>query len=168
MTPLHTAVNVFYKAEDFKPILDLLVLGGCHINSRAYSTLETPLYRAVDTSKNEIAELLLQCGANPNIASPFDMTVLYKACQKGNAHLVHLLLSSGIDWSNEKWLEKHRPITLSIKMELYRTIQEFRCQVPTLLNSCRSFIRDCLSDCIATKVDDLLLPNRLKAFILLK
>ena len=51
VTPLHVATNMHSDINLFRPILRLLLRGGCILNWRAFSTLETPLYRSLGLEK---------------------------------------------------------------------------------------------------------------------
>ncbi len=45
--PLHIAVNSYTDAQLFETVLLLLLEGGADLNARAFTSLETPLFRAV-------------------------------------------------------------------------------------------------------------------------
>ena len=45
--PLHIAVNSYVDPKLFEEVLLLLIRGGADLNSRAFTSLETALFRAV-------------------------------------------------------------------------------------------------------------------------
>ena len=51
VTPLHVATNMHNDISLFRPMLQLLLRGRCILNWRAFSTLETPLYRSLSLEK---------------------------------------------------------------------------------------------------------------------
>ena len=51
VTPLHVATNMHSDISLFRPMLQLLLRGRCILNWRAFSTLETPLYRSLGLEK---------------------------------------------------------------------------------------------------------------------
>ncbi|KAK6172646.1 hypothetical protein SNE40_016260 [Patella caerulea] len=103
-TPVHFAVNAINDSELFHKILLILLKGGCMLNWRAYSTLESPFYRAVDLQKSRIAAILLKYGSDPSLGSPFDLTALHKLCQQSNFYLINLVLHCKTNWKRETWL----------------------------------------------------------------
>ncbi|KAJ8303835.1 hypothetical protein KUTeg_018628 [Tegillarca granosa] len=138
----------------FKILLD----GGCLLNCRAFSTLETPLYRAIDTMKTEIAELFLVHGADPNLSSPFDITALQKACIRGNTHLVKLLLHCGIQWKKERWLpqENVQSLSFSGSIQIKDLILKWRSTVPSLQYLCRIRTRYFLEENLEYKLSNII------------
>ena len=134
---------------------------------RAFSTLETPVYRAIDMSKTEIAELLLVHGADPNLGSPFDVTALQKACERCNPHLVNLILHCGINWRKERWLRKFVTGTnITTDSEINEALNKWRTTVATLQHMCRIRVRTSLYECLKEKLESLSLPTKLKEYIL--
>ena len=185
VTPLHLAVGTQHEAEDFAPILELLIEGGCDLDSRAYMSLETPLYRALDQNKVAIALLLLQHGASPNVDCPYDVTVLNKCCQRDLYEVIDVLLHTDIDWSRERWLYVDKntcginpvllkdydddvPMSLHGKLDLLVAIETMRGNPATLMRACRRVLRNSLSHGIHGKLKQLNLPVRLTDFIMLR
>lgn len=168
VTPLHVAVNVYNDYIMFKKMFKILLDGGCLLNCRAFSTLETPLYRAIDTMKTEIAELFLVHGADPNLSSPFDITALQKACIRGNTHLVKLLLHCGIQWKKERWLpqENVQSLSFSGSIQIKDLILKWRSTVPSLQYLCRIRTRYFLEENLEYKLSNIVIPKHLKDFIL--
>ena len=114
ITPLHIAVNCYADATLFLPVLELLQEGGCNLDAIMVNSwtssdtshlYETPLYRAIDAGKSEIAVLLLQYGADPNCECPHDLTILQKACHRLDLSVIETVLHCGIAWRHEAWLD---------------------------------------------------------------
>lgn len=110
--PIHTLVSKYDNSYplNFEQVLKILLLAGCDINAQAFSTLETPLYRALSFCNSQVAETLLVYGANPNLSSPFDITALHLAFKKKMPRMVEMMLNSGIDMSRERWIN-HVPLS---------------------------------------------------------
>jgi hypothetical protein len=92
VTPLHLAVNIHNDISLFRPMLDLLLRGGCILNWRAFSTLETPLYRSLGLEKVHVYSQLCVC-----VCMCVKKTLpLVKACKSKNyrktAHFMALAL----------------------------------------------------------------------------
>jgi ankyrin repeat protein len=78
------------EIEGVRRLLD----GGLDVNSRNV-VLETPLYAAVWTGNYEIAEMLLNRGADPNIPDKNGFTPLQAAQKLERRELVSLLRDYG-------------------------------------------------------------------------
>lgn len=65
------------------------------LNEQVGGTGATPLQRATEFGHENIVELLLSKGANPNLAGPDGNTPLMQAAYKGYATIVDLLLAGG-------------------------------------------------------------------------
>ncbi len=89
-----------------KTVIEWIIKSGADINS--FFMYETPLMKAVE--QPEILNLLLENGANPNIATPYGKTALFYAVQYNNLESVKLLISSNVDINsrikNKKELEE--------------------------------------------------------------
>lgn len=186
VTALHVAVNTYNDVEMFEQVLDLLEQGGCMLNSRAFTSLESPLYRAVSQGKEDIALVLLRHGADVNLDCPFDVTILQKACQKNQLDLVEAILHTDICWQREGWLkldkytsgyadltlledyEENIPMALHNKEQLYFKILEMQHNPMTLARCCRRVLRHNLHGNMLSKLSTLCLPPRLKDFIMFK
>ena len=59
--------------------------------------LWTPLHGAIENDHSDIALLLLECGANPEIRSNLDQTALCMASSRGHADVVRSLIYHGAD-----------------------------------------------------------------------
>lgn len=165
VTPLHIAVNIHNDINIFRPMLHLLLEGGCILNWRAFSTLETPLYRSLSLEKHDFSQELLYHGADPNLASPFDITALQRACQKGKVSLVALMLRCGINWKRERWLKSFDLLVCG--KEIANLISEWKDDVVPLQALCRIQIRSNLSEQLRSKVSQLPVPQKVKGFLLL-
>lgn len=166
VTPLHVAVNVHNELSLFRPLLDILLEGGCILNWRAFSTLETPLYRSLGLEKFDFSKELLCEGADPNLASPFDITALQRACLKRQVNLVSLILPCGIDWKRERWL-KHFDLA-QCGREIAELISEWKDHVVPLQALCRMFIRSYLGEQLRGKVSRLPVPKKVQMFLLMQ
>lgn len=73
-----------------------LIRAGADVNNVVSSV--SPLYQAADSGDLETVKLLLQAGANPNLARdlPRDMP-LHRACCGGHVQIVECLLKAGAD-----------------------------------------------------------------------
>ena len=186
MTALHVAVNTYCEKDIFEEVLKLLLQGGCDLNSRAYTSIESPIFRAVYLNKEEIAMVLLQYGADINLDCPFDVTLLQKACQKDHLNLVEAMINNTIDWTRETWLQSDKyscgyadlslladykenvPITLHNKIDLYFHILETQHNPMSLIRSCRNVIRSIMQGSIYPQIYELHLPPRLNDILLYK
>ena len=78
----------------------------------------TPLYNAAIHSRTNITKLLLDAGADPNMASTYDgSTPLLMAAQNGSTDLVKLLLSAGAD-PNKANNDGITPLEVAVSREL--------------------------------------------------
>lgn len=145
----------------------MLLYGGCDINTRAYSTLETPLYRAVSLSKAECVEVLLTYGADPNISSPFEITALRLAYLKKLSLSCIIMLHCGINWHRENWIKSLPLIHSSGPNSVLERCAEWQKQPVSLRNLCRIAYRQHSGrDLHQTLVKRLDIPCALKNFIL--
>lgn len=185
VTALHVAVNSCTDDEVFSQILKILIRGGCMLDSCAFVSMETPLFRALNLEKVQFAVMLLQHGSNPNTECPFDQTVLQKACEKKWKGLVDLLLHCELNWAHEAWLDtdihmsginpkllkgyiRNVPTALLSDVDLYFRILEARCNPPRLMDICRCAIRKYLDCKLYLKLSATELPPRLQDFCMLK
>jgi ankyrin repeat protein len=185
-TALHIAVHVTSERETVWPILELLIKGGVDLNAKAFPLDETPLHRALEIGKAEVALLLLQCGADPNIECPHDITVLQKACRKEFLEIVDVVIHSGLDWEKEKWLyidihnsginkdllveyeEGDIPMALIHNIDLFFYIMEVKNSVMSLARLSRLAIRRAMGSRVSEGVEQVPLPPKLKDFLMLK
>ncbi len=89
-------------------------------------TGSTALYSAVVSKQNEIAALLLENGANPDISDLYGSFPLQRAAAMGNTELVRLLLQYGADVSKK---------TLSGKTALDWALQNHHPDIVEILQS---------------------------------
>ncbi|XP_046349946.2 ankyrin-3-like [Haliotis rufescens] len=169
VTPLHVAVNVHQDFVVFSKIFCQLLEGGCILNWRAFSTLETPLYRALELDKNDIAILLLAHGADPNLASPFDITALQKSCQRQKMNIAEMLLNCGIQWKRERWLKHFNQLQGEITNDskVNDLLREWRFTTTSLQKTCRIALRHILGENLQCKVSQLPIPEKIQDFLML-
>lgn len=55
--PLHIAVNSYTDHKLFEKVLLLLIQGGADLNLRAFTSLETPLFRAVGEGQHNLKNI---------------------------------------------------------------------------------------------------------------
>ncbi len=80
--------------------LRLLLTNGANVNAQAVSGSyggRTPLYFAVENAKPEMAKLLLENHADPNLCRVGDKTPLMRAAEKSELDVVQMLLAHGAD-----------------------------------------------------------------------
>ncbi len=185
VTALHVAVNTYTDETFFQQLLGPLLQGGCWLDSRAFTSLETPLYRAIDQNKVGIALVLLQNGASSNVECPYEITMLHKACQRKQYDIIHTLLYSDVDWTRETWLDDDKytcginlklldgykeniPMVLHDKLDLFFMIQEMRHNPVSLIRCCRLIVRQALHHQLFLKIKKMNLPKKLEDFLMLR
>jgi len=193
ITPLYVAVTIYTDPEEFEELILLLSLANskCNLNCRTVETAETPLYRALDLDKADIALVLFAHGADPDIECPHDITIFNKACQRrGTTAFIEALTASTWGWRSEHWLHRSGSTNVGItgetlgyfmreipvdapmvfwnKPSLYWRVQDWLQSTLTLQQCCRLVIRGCIKDRMPAGVEQLSLPQRLKDFLMLK
>ena len=187
VTALHTAVSVYSEAAEFEDFLKIMIGGGCDLNLASNNGEVTPLCRAIDVNKYDLAILLLHHGADPNILCPHETTVLHRACHRKDVQLISELLDSDINWAAEGWLftnmhnaginpdiliaegrDENVPLVLLNNVKLFHAIMDIRFAPQSLKQLCRLVVRRCLYDRLYLKVEQLFLPPSLKGFIMMK
>ncbi|WP_281508854.1 ankyrin repeat domain-containing protein [Wolbachia endosymbiont (group B) of Pandemis cinnamomeana] len=98
------------KGENIQQITELIE-AGANINAVTTVQKETPLHIAVRYGHKEVAELLLDRGANVNAVDNLDMTPLHFALKYNREELVRLLLDRG---ANVNAVDKKGRTPLSI------------------------------------------------------
>ncbi len=98
-----------YSVDGFQPLglaaffghketADYLIGAGAPVNASSYNPLKvTPLHSAVAGNHLSVAELLMKCGADPNLRQSGGFTPLHAAAQNGNVDLLRMLLINGAD-----------------------------------------------------------------------
>ena len=104
----HGLVNAF-SVDGFQPLglasffghyetADYLIGAGASINTPSSNPLKvTPLHSAAAGGHLKIVELLLKCGADPNLRQNGGFTPLHAAAQNGQVDMVRMLLFHGAD-----------------------------------------------------------------------
>uniref|UniRef100_T1J709 SOCS box domain-containing protein n=1 Tax=Strigamia maritima TaxID=126957 RepID=T1J709_STRMM len=173
-TPLHEAVNGIpdWDHVKFTNILRLLIQHNCRLDAESVTTGDTPLYRAIMADKFNIASSLIRHGADANRGHVFSCNIdnLQVAQRKGNFILVRLLVYSGFDVRNTHWLEifpsnvPYNYSSDSIKGWLiYVKKNPLR-----LTDLCRKTVRQKLGNRVYPVVRTLLIPEKIKRFLLLE
>lgn len=67
------------------------------INACLGETLQSPLHRACKSNSTDLAELLINSGADVNVRDIYGNTLLHLVASSGYTALVHLLLYFGAD-----------------------------------------------------------------------
>jgi len=98
-----------YSVDGFQPLglaaffghkeaADYLIGAGAPVNAPSNNPLKvTPLHSAVAGNHFALAELLLKCGADPNLRQSGGFTPLHAAAQNGDLDLIRILLINGGD-----------------------------------------------------------------------
>ena len=98
-----------YSPDGFQPLglsaffghkesADYLIGAGASVNAPSNNPLKvTPLHSAVAGGHTAVAELLLKCGADPNVRQNGGFTPLHGAAQNGQMDMIRLLLLYGAD-----------------------------------------------------------------------
>ena len=163
---LHAVVSRCNTSCNTCDILELLIAAGCQLNTCAYNTLETPLYRALSLKKSAFAQVLISHGANPNISSPFDVTALHLACKNLDFVTINLLLHSGINWKRERWIEQVSYFQTQEDIEIFKLLKLWRCEPMSLVNLSRITLRQYFKDKLVSKIGCLKVPRTVKNFLL--
>ncbi len=98
-----------YSVDGFQPLslaaffghketADYLIGAGAPVNASSNNPLKvTPLHSAAAGGHFAVAELLLKCGADPNLRQNGGFTPLHAAAQNGDVELLRMLLINGAD-----------------------------------------------------------------------
>lgn len=160
--------------------------GGCDLDVYSNTTWQTALFCAVDQTKTGFARSLLSHGADPQIEDKHGITLLHKACSRNMRSVVYVLIYGGlIDWQMESWLERdihdsginpnliqdyppNIPPVLLKNVDLFFDIMAVRSNVLTLASLTRRVIRCQMKSNLKNKVNKLVLPLRIKQYLLFK
>lgn len=200
VTPLFAAVTSYSDPAAFEELLLLLTEGDCSLDLESMSTStststtvahETPIYRALDLGKADIAEVLLTHGADPYLECPYDTTIMCKACQRRMMSFVELMMSTSYKWRQERWLTtdfnptciasrnlgrfaftdlpKGIPMIFWNNVALYNRILEVLLTPFSLQQWCRVVIRTSIGNRrMFHRIEQLQLPKRLMDFLMYK
>lgn len=168
LTPLHIAVTVYDDFLDFVEVFKVFLTENCSLNYQCFGTMETPLYRAINMDKTEIAELLLISGADPNLSHPFGVSCLQKAVQKNNTRLTRILLHCGVNQEKEVNAMKRLSALIHEMNDVIDLTGLFwKTQPKTLQESCRHIIRKSLTVYVYVALQRLHIPKYIKDYLLL-
>lgn len=95
--PMHPSLIVISIGEENIDMIKTLIKHGLDINRPINRFGETPLLRALSENQAVIVRLLLDSGANPNLADQIGHSPLMSASAVGNVEMIELLLSRGAD-----------------------------------------------------------------------
>ena len=96
MTPLHHASDgSSEKPDDFTEIMTILIEYDADVNAVDDASGATPLHQAVYFKEPDAVELLLEHGAEVNIADAYGDTPLLRSAS--NSHMMAMLLEAGAD-----------------------------------------------------------------------
>jgi len=108
-------------------IAKLLITDGANVNLHVDFKYDAALLCACDTENRgydgvEMAELLLEAGADIEIRDEYDNTPLIEACYSDNAPLVKLLVSRGADVHARKYRQE-TPLTVAAQSASVETVR---------------------------------------------
>lgn len=168
LTPLHIAVTVSESFQEFVEIFQTLLSQNCDLNYQGIGTMETPLYRAINMDKTEIAELLLIAGADPNLSNPFGVSCLRKSMQKNNSRITEILLLCGLYKKKEMCnINKQYSFDREINEEVDLAYLLQKTNPNTLQQCCRDVIRRSFTVNLSIGLQRLDIPRSIKKYILL-
>ncbi len=128
------------QADLYFTMIQELIRAGADVNK--IGTSAPPLYWATDAGDLETVKLLLQSGANPNLAQDLPRNMpLHRACCGGYVEIVECLLKSGADvkMANEEGrtaLEELRPLKKTHQIDIWeKAIQQGTKVEPEMLET---------------------------------
>ncbi|KAF8247059.1 ankyrin [Wilcoxina mikolae CBS 423.85] len=77
-------------------------------------SIGTPLHSAVIAQKAETVQILLSCGANPNLPNWIGWKAIHVACFTGNTGIVRMLLEAGADANGRLKFRGLTPLLLAV------------------------------------------------------
>src|SRR6185437_4011192 len=96
-------------------VVKMLIAKGAEVNIYSKNAMQVaPIHSAVSADNLEIARLLLENKADPNLIQSKGVTPLHGATQKGNTQMVELLLSYKAD-PLAKMSDGETPLDLAVK-----------------------------------------------------
>ena len=97
-TPLHEAVRL--PREKSETIVRLLLVAGANINACGHESSAKLLYTPISRGNNELIDILLNAGVNPNDDDSRERTPLIYAIQHGMQQSTEMLIQRGADLQN--------------------------------------------------------------------
>ncbi|XP_013781256.1 ankyrin-1-like isoform X2 [Limulus polyphemus] len=173
-TLIHEAVDGIRSQEfdTFRVILHLLMRRGSKLNVESFTPGDTPLYRAILLDKFRFAEELIRCGSDVNMGNVYSCNIdnLCLARRKNHFHTVRLLVFAGFHLWQTPWLEilpptmpHSYPINTIKKWLIY-----MKSNPMNLSDLSRIVVRRRLGENLVCKINHLLLPERIKRYLLLE
>lgn len=108
-----SALHLSIRASDFHQV-SILLSNGADPEAPRCQSVQSPLVLAVSRNLNDIVDLLLQNGANPNSAGTSGMTAVVTAVNVGNLYALQALLASRAD-PNRPTSEGLYPLVLAAR-----------------------------------------------------
>ncbi|KAM9330705.1 ankyrin repeat and SOCS box protein 9-like [Gastrophryne carolinensis] len=124
----------------------------------------TPLYVACENQKVDTAKRLLELGASANIGKDLD-TPIHAAARNGNAELVNLLIDYGASTQSRN-TDGKRPSEIAPHNRALQDIFLKKEGPLSLKQNCRLCIRKCFGQKQHHRISHLILPEKLKQFLL--
>ncbi|XP_076323734.1 uncharacterized protein LOC143232334 isoform X2 [Tachypleus tridentatus] len=173
-TLIHEAVDGIRLQEfdTFCIILHLLMRRGSKLNVESFTPGDTPLYRAILLDKFCFAKELIRCGSDVNMGCVYSCNIdnLCLARRKNHFHTVRLLVFAGFHLWQTPWLEILPP-TMPHSFPL-NTIKKWLIYMKSnpmnLSDLSRIVVRRRLGENLVYKINRLLLPERIKRYLLLE
>jgi ankyrin repeat protein len=111
----HSQLMAAVTRNDILAVEKLLDSPGVDLNIKSSRLGQNPLSSAASLNRVEIVKLLLNHGANPNIADSENDTPLMAACHHGNIEIVSMLLAAGADVNAAETRYGYTPLASAVQ-----------------------------------------------------